>query len=100
MYRGLMLWHAAVREAGTLEQGAVIRALDHARLAEGPGGAAEMVPGQHHLRMNMYVAQVRDSRVHVIVELGMLDPQERVVGAGRMGAQPADRGVDRIVAVK
>ncbi len=26
----------------------------------GPGGPAEMVPGQHHVRMNMYIAQVRD----------------------------------------
>ncbi len=99
MYRGLMLWHGAAREAGTLEQGAVIRALDHARLAEGPGGAAEMVPGQHHLRMNMYVAQVRNSRMHVIKELGMLDPKERVV-AGRAGAHRAEEGADRVAAVR
>src|SRR5204863_139971 len=47
LYRGLKLWEAAVREAGTIEQAAVIRALDHARIAQGPGGAAEMVPGLH-----------------------------------------------------
>jgi hypothetical protein len=34
-------------------------ALDHAKIAEGPGGPAEMVPGQHHVRMNMYIAEVR-----------------------------------------
>ncbi|MFM2124558.1 MAG: hypothetical protein RL328_1009 [Acidobacteriota bacterium] len=45
MYRGLKLWEAAVREAGTLDQDAVIRALDHAKITEGPGGSAEMVPG-------------------------------------------------------
>ena len=33
-------------EAGAdLKQDDVIRALDHATIAEGPGGAAEMVPG-------------------------------------------------------
>ena len=35
MYRGLKLWEAAVNEAGTLEQEEVIRALDHAKIAEG-----------------------------------------------------------------
>ena len=60
MYRGLKLWEAAVREAGSLEQEDVIKALDHARIAEGPGGPAEMVPGQHHVRMNMYIAQANN----------------------------------------
>src|SRR5687767_286383 len=54
LYRGLRLWAAAVTEAGSLDQDAVIAALDHASLADGPGGSAEMVPGQHHVRMNMY----------------------------------------------
>jgi len=40
LYRGLRLWHAAVTAAGTLEQGAVIRALNHATIAQGPGGPA------------------------------------------------------------
>ena len=93
-----MLWHAAAREAGTLDQGAVIRALDHARLAEGPGGAVEMVPGQHHLRMNMYVAQVRDARLHVVKELGMLDPKERALDAGRVAAHRTVGGADRVAA--
>src|SRR6266550_5587040 len=39
LYRGLKLWEAAVKEAGSLEQEAVIKALDHASIAQGPGGA-------------------------------------------------------------
>jgi ABC-type branched-subunit amino acid transport system substrate-binding protein len=79
MYRGLKLWEAAVREAGTLAQDKVVAALDHARIAEGPGGGAAMVPGQHHLRMNMYIGQVRDGRMTVVQSLGALDPKERQV---------------------
>ena len=45
LYRGLRLWEAAVKEAGSLKQEDVIKALDHAKIAEGPGGPAEMVPG-------------------------------------------------------
>jgi urea transport system substrate-binding protein len=81
MYRGLKLWESAVREAGTLDQSAVINALDHARLADGPGGAAAMVPGQHHLRLNMYIAQVRNGALQVVRNLGSIDPKEQMIGA-------------------
>jgi ABC-type branched-subunit amino acid transport system substrate-binding protein len=79
LYRGLRLWAAAVTEAGTLTQADVIAALDHAEIAEGPGGPAAMVPGQHHLRMNMYIAQARRGRFDVVESLGPIDPQERLV---------------------
>ncbi len=76
LYRGLRLWAAAVNEAGSLSQPEVIAALDHARIAEGPGGPATMVPGQHHARMNMYIAQARGGRFEVVEPLGAIDPQE------------------------
>ena len=81
MYRGLKLWEAAVKEAGSLEQADVIEALDHAKIAKGPGGPAEMVPGQHHVRMNMYIAQAKDGKFKIVEELGVIDPDEQTVGA-------------------
>ena len=44
MYRGLKLWEAAVNEAGSLDQDDVIGALDHARIAQGPGGPPRWCP--------------------------------------------------------
>jgi branched-chain amino acid transport system substrate-binding protein len=82
MYRGLKLWEAAVKEAGSLEQADVIAALDHAKIAEGPGGPAEMVPGQHHVRMNMYIAQARNGAFKVVKDLGVIDPKEAVLSIG------------------
>lgn len=79
LYRGLRLWAAAVAEAGSLEQDAVVAALDHAKLAEGPGGPAEMVPGQHHLRMNMYIARAEGGRFRIVKRLGAIDPKESLV---------------------
>jgi branched-chain amino acid transport system substrate-binding protein len=81
LYRGLRLWASAVEEAGTLDQAAVVAALDHAHIDEGPGGPATVIPGQHHVRMNMYIAQVQDGRFQVVEELGTVDPQERPVAA-------------------
>src|SRR4051795_11440824 len=79
LYRALRMWAAAVTEAGSLRQDDVIAALDHAEIAEGPGGPAAMVPGQHHVRMHMYIAQARSGRFEVVESLGAIDPQERPV---------------------
>ena len=79
-YRALKLWETAVREAGSLDQAAVIDALDHASIAQGPGGPAAMVPGQHHLRLNMYIAQARDGEFKVVKSLGAIDPNEPARG--------------------
>jgi ABC-type branched-subunit amino acid transport system substrate-binding protein len=86
LYRGLRLWAAAVREAGSLAQSDVVAALDHAQIAEGPGGPAEMVPGQHHVRMEMYIAQARSGRFEVVESLGPIDPQERPAKAPALSA--------------
>jgi urea transport system substrate-binding protein len=88
MYRGLRLWGAAVKEAGSLNQAEVVRALDHAKIAEGPGGPAEMVPGQHHVRMNMYIAQEKNGVFNVVKNLGAIDPKEPT-----LDEKEADRAV-------
>jgi ABC-type branched-subunit amino acid transport system substrate-binding protein len=80
LYRGLRFWAAAVTEAGSLRQPDVVAALDHARITEGPGGPAAMVPGEHHARMSMYIARARDGRFEIVESLGTIEPQERLVG--------------------
>ena len=85
LYRGLRFWEAAVKEAGSLKQEDVIKALDHAKIAEGPGGPAEMVPGQHHVRMNMYIAQANNGNFKIVKSLGVIDPKEGTV-RGRASA--------------
>ena len=83
MYRGLRLWEAAVNEAGSLNQEDVVAALDHARDRRGSGRSArEMVPGQHHLRMNMYIARSHEGAFKVVKNLGAIDLTRR--GSGRI----------------
>jgi ABC-type branched-subunit amino acid transport system substrate-binding protein len=81
-YRALKMWESAVNEAGSLQQHDVIAALDHARIPVGPGGPAEMVPGQHHVRMNMYIAQSQRGTFKVVKNLGHIDPNEPDVPIG------------------
>jgi branched-chain amino acid transport system substrate-binding protein len=76
MYRGLKLWEAAVNEAGGVERDEVAAALDHAKIAQGPGGPAEMVPGKRHCRMNMYIAVASEGKYSVISKSEMVDPKE------------------------
>jgi ABC-type branched-subunit amino acid transport system substrate-binding protein len=75
-YRALKMWESAVNEAGSLKQHDIIAALDHARIPQGPGGPAEMVPGQHHVRMNMYIARSENGAFKVVENLGHIDPKE------------------------
>jgi branched-chain amino acid transport system substrate-binding protein len=37
-----------------------------------------MVPGQHHVRMNMYIAQVLAGTLEVVESLGAIEPNEYV----------------------
>ncbi len=85
MYRGLKLWEAAVKEAGSLDQDAVIRALDHAKIAQGPGGPAEMVPGQHHVRMNMYIGQAKNGKFEIAKNICFIDPKEQMQAISASG---------------
>jgi urea transport system substrate-binding protein len=39
------------------------------------------VPGQHHARLTMYIAQARGSRFEIVQNLGAIDPQEPLVAA-------------------
>jgi branched-chain amino acid transport system substrate-binding protein len=54
-------------------------ALDHAKIGQSPGGPAERVPGQHHVRINMYIAQATGGKFSILSSLGMIEPKEAVV---------------------
>jgi branched-chain amino acid transport system substrate-binding protein len=40
-----------------------------------------MVPGEHHVRMNMCIARSEGGTFKVVENLGCIDPQERQVTA-------------------
>ena len=76
-YRGLKLWEAAVKEAGKIDRESVAATLDHAKIAEGPGGPAEMVPGKRHCKMRMYTAVAKQGTYDIVARSkGLVDPKE------------------------
>jgi ABC-type branched-subunit amino acid transport system substrate-binding protein len=77
MYRGLKLWESAVKEAKSVNREPVAKALDHAKITEGPGGPAEMVPGQRHCKMRMYTAVAKGGSYEIVARSkGLVDPKE------------------------
>jgi ABC-type branched-subunit amino acid transport system substrate-binding protein len=81
MYRGIKFYEASVKETkGDLTREAVSAAMDHAKLENGPGGGAEMVPGKMHCKMNMYVAQCKaegnKTRYDIVAKYDRVDPKE------------------------
>ena len=60
-----------------MERDAVARALDHAKIAEGPGGPAEMVPGKYHCKMKMYIAVAKEGTYQIVAQSnGLVDPKQ------------------------
>ena len=77
MYRGMMLWAAAVKEAGKIDRDSVAHALDHAKIDLAPGGPAEMVPGKRHCKMKMYIAVAKGGAFDIVGQSpGLVDPKE------------------------
>jgi branched-chain amino acid transport system substrate-binding protein len=44
-----------------------------------------MVPGQHHVRTNMYIAQASNGRFKIVKNLGIIDPNEANVPGFEVG---------------
>jgi branched-chain amino acid transport system substrate-binding protein len=77
MYRGLKLWEVAVKKAGKVDRDSVAAALDRARIEQGPGGPAEMVPGKRHAKMRMYTAVAKGGKYEIVARSnGLVDPKE------------------------
>jgi branched-chain amino acid transport system substrate-binding protein len=77
MWRGIKLYEQAViATGGELDREAVSRTLDTAKIDQGPGGGAEMVPGKRHCRMNMYIAVAKNGAYEVVSKSDMVDPKE------------------------
>jgi ABC-type branched-subunit amino acid transport system substrate-binding protein len=81
MYRGIRLWAEAVSKAKSTQRDAVATALDHAELAEGPGGSCQMVPSTRHVKMNMYIAVAKNGSFEVVSKSpGAVAPAECLGG--------------------
>ncbi|MGI4951113.1 MAG: ABC transporter substrate-binding protein, partial [Janthinobacterium lividum] len=77
MWRGLKLYEQAVKATnGDTAREAVAKAYDSAKIAEGPGGGAAMVPGKYHCSMNMYIAVAKNGAYQVQEKFDQMDPKE------------------------
>ena len=77
MWRAINLWAVAVKEAKSVKREDVAKALENAKLADGPGGGCEMVPGKRHVKMNMYIAVAKNGKYEVVEKSsGPVDPRE------------------------
>lgn len=83
VYRGIMLYAEAVKAAnGKLDRETVAAAMEHAKIAHGPGGPASVVPGKMHVTMNMYIARCKASAAgdatswEIISHADQVDPKE------------------------
>jgi hypothetical protein len=76
-YRALKMWGCDGKRGG-LAQAARrhLAALDHLAHPTGSGRPAQMVPGQHHVHMNMCFARSGGDTFKVVRSFGHIDPKE------------------------
>ncbi len=77
MWRGINLWAEAVKAAKSAKREEVAAALEKAKLADGPGGGCEVVPGTWHVKMPMYTAVAKSGKYEIVEKSnGPVHPQE------------------------
>ena len=77
MYRGVKFYEQAVIATnGDLSREATSAAIDSAKIDQGPGGPARMIPGTGHCEMNMYIAQSVGGKWNIIQSDTAVDPKE------------------------
>lgn len=76
-WRGLKLYEQAVIATnGDVSRDAVNEAMQTAKIDQGPGGPAEVVPNKWHCKMNMYIAVATNGKYDVVEKFDMVDPAE------------------------
>ena len=81
-YRALKMWEAAVTEAGSLDSTTSSRRSTTPASPRARAVRPRWCPGQHHVRMNMYIAQSQGGTFKVVKNLGHIDPNEPQVPMG------------------
>jgi branched-chain amino acid transport system substrate-binding protein len=75
-FRGLKMWAQAANEADSLASQDVAKTLDHQILKQGPGGPATMVPGEHHVAVNMYLGVAHNGKMILKENFGQRQPKQ------------------------
>jgi len=73
-YQGMYLWAEAVRKANSVDREKVIEAFEAGIEIEGPSGKIASHPQTHYCTMDMYLAEVRDSRFQVLESWQQVPP--------------------------
>jgi urea transport system substrate-binding protein len=69
-----MLWAEAVKAANSVEQEAVITALDSGLGFDGPAGRLTIDPKTHHATLDVQLMEMKDQKLRVIESFGARPP--------------------------
>jgi urea transport system substrate-binding protein len=78
-YEGVYLWAEGVRKAGTTERTAVIKALRSPVSIAGPSGKITIEPKTDHLLQNIYLAEVKNRKLHIVESFPAQPPTDTLL---------------------
>lgn len=64
-YQGIKLWAECVRKAGSLNRGALLKAIESGPKIEAPSGTVALEPRTHHCDLDIYVMEVRGQKLTI-----------------------------------
>jgi branched-chain amino acid transport system substrate-binding protein len=73
-YMGVKLWAEAVKKAGSVERGKVIKALESGISIDGPGGKMTVDPKTHHCIFDMHIAQIKNRKFGILQSFRQVPP--------------------------
>src|SRR5690606_3639838 len=73
-YQGMYLWAEAVRQADSIDRQKDIEAFESGIAIEGPSGKVASHPQAHYCTMDMYLAEVQESRFQVLESWKQVPP--------------------------
>ncbi len=73
-YQGVLTWAKAVSQAGSLDRGAVIAALESGLSIDGPAGKITVDPKTHHAVLDVHIMEFENQGMKVIETLPQRQP--------------------------
>jgi urea transport system substrate-binding protein len=75
-YQGIKLWAECVKQAGSMDREAVLKAIESGAKVEGPAGTVAIEPKTHHAALDIHLMEVKNQKLTIIETVKQRPPSD------------------------
>ena len=75
-YQGIKLWAECVKQAGSMDREAVLKAIEFGAKVEGPAGTVAIEPKTHHAALDIHLMEVKNQKLTIIETVKQRPPSD------------------------